>query len=419
MITHIPAEIFLNTHALGHLAALFIMCFSLIVIILYLLLVENMPLLRYVLLSECALFLSVLSSVVVMNAYRTPLVILANRMMQISFVLFAISCIFLFARFSGIPKSRMIQWVHFSCGVLLIVLIGFTDDVVSNEAMRGENNRVTQSGILFPAYLSFHLITDLTLWWMARWQKKNHPAAFRRNQFIYISFGLFILLGMVAGIGLMYFSVLRLLFCANYILFVFISIGFFFRLLHQGMVDKEKLNKAFIYDAQTKVFSRNYLLGLLSHKAAVRLFTRRWFCMIDLNRFKCINDHYGHLAGDRVLSAFGEILQRQSNDNLAFGRLGGDEFAVLYTGQFHQELVGILRSIVSGYRELLLNEQMDPDGLRLGLSIGMVEIDTDKALETVLATADDLMYLAKAKGNNLMKYGHSWIDLNTPHAVVE
>jgi diguanylate cyclase (GGDEF)-like protein len=56
-----------------------------------------------------------------------------------------------------------------------------------------------------------------------------------------------------------------------------------------------------------------------------------WVAHADLDNFKCINDNYGHDAGDQVLQKFGEVLRENTRASDISGRMGGDEFLLVMT----------------------------------------------------------------------------------------
>jgi len=120
---------------------------------------------------------------------------------------------------------------------------------------------------------------------------------------------------------------------------------------------------------------------------------------LDIDRFKAVNDRYGHEAGDRVLVTVAGLLQKGVRTFDLVGRLGGDEFALLLpetnaveAGVLLQRLRAKLAAVTS------------PDGSQVTLSIGAVTLGdaSDVSLETLIARADALMYAVKrASGNGL------------------
>ncbi|MCC6009084.1 MAG: diguanylate cyclase [Rhodobacteraceae bacterium] len=119
--------------------------------------------------------------------------------------------------------------------------------------------------------------------------------------------------------------------------------------------------------------------------------------VIDLDRFKDVNDTHGHGAGDRVLVAFAEALKSGFRlEDLTF-RIGGEEFVVLAPGLSPGRLAGRLDTVrdALALREVLPAEP----GYRIGFSAGVVAIPREAAtLEEALERADARLYEAKRAG---------------------
>jgi len=125
--------------------------------------------------------------------------------------------------------------------------------------------------------------------------------------------------------------------------------------------------------------------------------------MIDLDKFKPINDTYGHAAGDEVLKVVGERLTLVSRDTDFVARLGGDEFAMIATvidGAASAELPA--KRLVD---QLGLPIYYEENDLKIGGSVGISIFpnDADNA-EDLLKLADDALYAAKDAGRNTFRF---------------
>ncbi|MDX1572912.1 MAG: sensor domain-containing diguanylate cyclase [Methylophaga sp.] len=118
--------------------------------------------------------------------------------------------------------------------------------------------------------------------------------------------------------------------------------------------------------------------------------------LFDLDKFKPINDSFGHAEGDRALVVFANIMREVFRQSDVFGRIGGDEFAVLMMDvdientehviqRFEDELTAYNKEAVRGYD--------------LEYSVGYINttVDNNTTIDDLLASADKKMYAAKDK----------------------
>ncbi len=160
-----------------------------------------------------------------------------------------------------------------------------------------------------------------------------------------------------------------------------------FDALKRQTADMERLATT---DALTGVRNRRYLVdegqGFLGRTS------QGWAMIVDLDHFKRINDGLGHLVGDKVLMAMGDMLNRLFPDGLA-ARFGGEEFVVLLHGDNVPERAEQLRIEV---------ERLKPAGVDVTLSLGLAAVaeHPGKDLNALLGIADQALYGAKAAGRN-------------------
>ena len=126
--------------------------------------------------------------------------------------------------------------------------------------------------------------------------------------------------------------------------------------------------------------------------------------MIDLDRFKPINDIHGHATGDLVLRETARRLQAATRAIDTVARLGGDEFVVLLGGDGgHDEAQLVVERIMQA-----VTAPLELHGLRLGVSIGIAIYPEDgSGAHQLLARADGAMYDAKDRGGNRQAFAHS------------
>lgn len=115
---------------------------------------------------------------------------------------------------------------------------------------------------------------------------------------------------------------------------------------------------------------------------------------IDLDKFKPINDTFGHAEGDRALAAFAEQIKTACRESDVFARIGGDEFAILLINTSKERADSVV---------LRLNQSLDKynqeakRGYDISFSYGIVEFNPEKhhTLDAMLAEGDSLMYELK------------------------
>ncbi len=128
--------------------------------------------------------------------------------------------------------------------------------------------------------------------------------------------------------------------------------------------------------------------------------SRRQFAvlMVDLNKFKAINDTYGHAAGDTVLTTVAQRLVSAVRASDTVARLGGDEFALIIESVSERDQIATLgQKLVDMLTEdVTLNSG---DVVSVGASIGIAWYPKDgENLKDILDVADQAMYFCKTSG---------------------
>ncbi|MFT4267117.1 MAG: GGDEF domain-containing protein [Xenophilus sp.] len=120
--------------------------------------------------------------------------------------------------------------------------------------------------------------------------------------------------------------------------------------------------------------------------------------LIDCDRFRQVNDEYGHIVGDRVLQNVAEVLRSVKREGDLACRLGGDEFCVLVNAADAQQLCQIGERVLASVRSEL--ERSDEIPHICPVSIGMGLLDGAGGWNEWYARADDALYEAKRLGGN-------------------
>lgn len=123
--------------------------------------------------------------------------------------------------------------------------------------------------------------------------------------------------------------------------------------------------------------------------------------LCDLDHFKKINDTYGHLSGDSVISLFGQLLSASAPSNAVIGRIGGEEFCVLLPEQ-QADAALMLAQALRGSFALQAVPGLPP-AFRATASFGVTTFSSAADLSTALRHADRALYEAKEAGRNCVR----------------
>lgn len=167
----------------------------------------------------------------------------------------------------------------------------------------------------------------------------------------------------------------------------------------QDVTERNRLHQQLAYAA-----THDPLTGLLNRAGFEERFSTpgpsaaRALVVVDLDRFKPVNDRLGHAAGDELLEVVARRLERVSTPGDSVGRLGGDEFAVLLADVDHLD-----RAAASAERirsELARVVALRKGPVRVSGSVGVAVLEGPIDLDTALAAADRAAYEAKRGGGD-------------------
>lgn len=160
-----------------------------------------------------------------------------------------------------------------------------------------------------------------------------------------------------------------------------------------------------------KLATTDGLTGILSRKAFFQRFEeeidrcKRYghhlsLAMLDLDRFKAINDRYGHPAGDVVLQTFAARVSANIRNNDIFGRIGGEEFAILLPETNLKSAAALIEKL----RQMIEASDIAlSDGQKVDITFSAGTTTSEDAgldIDTMIKVADQRLYLAKNRGRN-------------------
>lgn len=150
-------------------------------------------------------------------------------------------------------------------------------------------------------------------------------------------------------------------------------------------------------DSTTKVYTRAFLDDYLTRNdQSLQKFST---LVIDIDKFKSINDRYGHYAADGVLRNIAALIKSNIRSTDIVARYGGDEFIVIMKDISENELIEVTRRI----QNVIVNSNLD--NIKCSVSIGGCYLDSNSSMtiKKAIFIADKYMYIAKQQGGNSIK----------------
>jgi diguanylate cyclase (GGDEF)-like protein len=162
----------------------------------------------------------------------------------------------------------------------------------------------------------------------------------------------------------------------------------------------ETIKEMAIRDDLTGFFNRRHLMELLEteNNRSIRTGSVFSLAVLDLDKFKNVNDTHGHQAGDKVLKTFSAVIRSVLRKTDICGRYGGEEFLVVLTQTDLNEAKIFAERIRSR-----VEESMDlnfGNNSKVTVSIGLSEHRKNEDVEKTIFRADEAMYKAKKNGRN-------------------
>lgn len=163
-----------------------------------------------------------------------------------------------------------------------------------------------------------------------------------------------------------------------------------------------ELELAVLTDPLTELYNRRHILSLLEKECSRSRFLRRPFSilLLDIDRFKRINDTYGHQAGDSVLKELSRLFAAIQHDSCFIGRYGGEEFLILLpdtAGFGASQTAERLRYLIESTTIMLENKYEIPVTASIGVATSS---SFDETPHQLIALADKALYRAKKVGRN-------------------
>lgn len=166
-----------------------------------------------------------------------------------------------------------------------------------------------------------------------------------------------------------------------------------------------KLYRESTVDPLTGLINRRVLMRRLEHICEQSVTTNHPCCLmiLDLDKFKRINDEFGHQSGDNVLVALSNILNSHCNNTNIAARFGGEEFVFLMTNTPIEYAIRKAEEISSSIRETKIQTE-NGQIITITTSIGISQLTGLMTPQHLINKADELLYTAKLEGRDCIRY---------------
>lgn len=174
---------------------------------------------------------------------------------------------------------------------------------------------------------------------------------------------------------------------------------------------EDEVRRLAMTDQLTGLANRNRFNGRFGDtlKLARRHQMNLALMLLDLDRFKAVNDTCGHQVGDSVLRAVSAVFQHHSRDSDVVARIGGDEFAILIA--FPESRDDVEKLAVRISEKISQIRYIDGHEVKIGVSIGVAMVPEDGVVESdLMRKADMAMYEAKRSGKFSCSFYHAELE---------
>lgn len=153
------------------------------------------------------------------------------------------------------------------------------------------------------------------------------------------------------------------------------------------------------YDEMTGIYNRRKFFSLAINKFNESK-ENLYAIMMDIDKFKNVNDTYGHPVGDKVIKLVTKTISQQIDEESIFGRIGGEEFALICTGLSKDDVISKMDRIREDISKLSVTSDNN-ELVKFTISNGISKVSEElNSIDDVLKEADKALYEAKGTGRN-------------------
>jgi two-component system, cell cycle response regulator len=162
---------------------------------------------------------------------------------------------------------------------------------------------------------------------------------------------------------------------------------------------KKLYDQSVLLDQLTKLYNRTFLHDVFNRNIKDLIRNKQFFSMaiLDLDHFKHINDTYGHLTGDHVLSTFASFLKEYTRSSDIVFRYGGEEFVIIFQNTSQRDASSIVSRLLREFS--LINFEKNNSVFHVTFSAGVFTIaNPEIKLQDAIKISDQALYQAKKNG---------------------
>ena len=183
------------------------------------------------------------------------------------------------------------------------------------------------------------------------------------------------------------------------------TIGSQLTIVFQNVKMYERMKELAIIDELTGIYNRRFFY-LAANKAidrAIRYHKDLSLILIDIDHYKDVNDHFGHIAGDKVLQRITQVIQKELRESDIFSRYGGEEFLILLSDTGLKAAVEVAERLRKKIEELKV--KYNEEEISVTISLGVTQLTAKRvSLQELIAVVDQALYGAKQKGRNRVEF---------------
>lgn len=395
-------EILFNINSFGIFPTIIVLVFFIITFVIFTILFHRVVIIQYSILIQVMMAFYLCVFLVVVNSTNAYQIFQLTRVLYTTFMILSVTCIFTVSHIAT-EDLYILKIFSIVSSVIIIALIYINDTWMITREIQVTSYYATVKGPLFPLAIIYILLIGTIMIINYFLLYKKRPDDMKKLWPIFAGIIFFTFYTNFQGILLYIQPHLKPQLYIPVIVFQLLFLFYIFSEVKLTIMDREKMYRAYLYDDLTNVHTRNFILEEINEALELKRISHQYIAMIDIDGFKKINDTYGHLLGDKVLKAFGKLLNEIDVEDTIAGRLGGDEFIIYFRNTNEEEVLKCVKELLKSYTLALININVDASRVQSGLSIGIIKIHSSMTLKDVLTQADKTMYGAKKSGKNTIR----------------